>query len=88
MLKVGILSAQFVKMKEQDFLERFASQFDDTDISEFSMETVFQELEEWSSLTMLGVISFIRTDYGKKVTATNIRSCNTIKDLYELIEKM
>ena len=38
-------------MDIQDFISAFAEQFDETDISEISMETVFQELEEWSSLT-------------------------------------
>lgn len=68
------------------FIEKFANQFDDTDISELNPDTKFQELEEWGSLTTLGIIAFVRTEYGKKISAQEIRSCKTIEDLYQLAE--
>ena len=68
------------------FVKLFAQQFDDTDESVFTPDTVYQELEEWSSLTALTVIAFVRTNYGKKITAMNIRSCHTIQELYELVK--
>ena len=37
-------------MEIKEFVEHFAEQFDDTDASEFKAETVFRELEEWSSI--------------------------------------
>ena len=73
-------------MSISDFIGKLAEQFDDTDLSELQPETVFQELEEWSSLTSLGIIALVRTEYGKKVTAQEIRECNTIYDLYLLAE--
>lgn len=72
-------------MDLNEFVEKFAEQFDDTDISEFAPSTVFSELEEWSSLTSLSIIAFVRTDYGKKITALDIRSCETIEDLFNLV---
>lgn len=73
-------------MSISDFIEKFANQFDDTDISELNPDTEFQELEEWGSLTTLGIIAFVRTEYGKKLSAQEIRSCRTIEDLYYLVE--
>jgi acyl carrier protein len=73
-------------MKVTEFIEKLADQFDDTDISDLQPDTEFQELEEWSSLTSLGIIAFVRTEYGKKISAQEIRSCKTISDLYELAE--
>lgn len=73
-------------MNIKDFIEKFANQFDDTDISELNPDTEFQELEEWGSLTSLGIIALVRTEYGKKITAQEIRSCKTIEDLYQLAE--
>jgi acyl carrier protein len=73
-------------MSISDFIGKLAEQFDDTDLSELQPETLFQELEEWSSLTSLGIIALVRTEYGKKVTAQEIRACNTIYDLYLLAE--
>jgi len=83
-IKESIGVVLFMDIKE--FVKLFAEQFDDTDESVFTPETVYQELEEWSSLTALTVIAFVRTNYGKKITAMNIRSCRTIQDLFELVK--
>ena len=73
-------------MDINEFVEKFAEQFYDTDESEFTPSTVFSQLEEWSSLTSLAIIAFVRTDYGKKITALDIRSCETIEDLFNLVK--
>ena len=33
-----------------DFIEKFATQFDETDVSVFTAEMEFKNLDEWSSL--------------------------------------
>ncbi len=73
-------------MDLQNFIENFAEQFDDTDISEIKADTVFQELEEWSSLTALGVIAFVKTEYGKDIKGKEIRACNTVQELFDYIK--
>ena len=73
-------------MDINEFVEKFAEQFDDTDESEITPSTVFSQLDEWSSLTSLAIIAFVRTDYGKKITALDIRSCETIEDLFNLVK--
>ena len=40
-------------MEIQEFIIKFAGQFDDTDASEFNAETCFSELEEWNSFLAL-----------------------------------
>ena len=74
-------------MDLKEFIESFAEQFDDTDISEFDPTTVYQDLDEWGSLTALGIIAFVRTKYNKKITALDIRSCSTIEELFNLVEQ-
>ncbi len=73
-------------MELQDFIANFADQFDDTDPSEIKADTVFHELEEWSSLTGMGVIALAKTEYGKTITGKEIRECETVKDLFNLIK--
>lgn len=68
-----------------DFISKLAEQFDDTDISELTPECVFQELEEWSSLTALGIIAFVKTEYNKTISGREVRSCDTIQDLFDLV---
>lgn len=72
-------------MNLQDFVNNFAEQFDETDISEIQADTVFQDLEEWSSLTVLSIIAFVRTTYDKTITGKEIRTCETVEDLFKLV---
>lgn len=73
-------------MKLEEFVENFASQFEDTDASEINASTAFQELDEWSSLMVMTVIAMAKTDYEKTITGTEIRHCNTVEDLFKLVE--
>ncbi|MBE6069646.1 MAG: acyl carrier protein [Clostridium lundense] len=70
----------------EDFITDFVDQFDDTDPSEIQAETVFHDLDEWSSLTAMGIIALSKTKYGKTITGKEISHCNTVKDLFNLIE--
>lgn len=72
-------------MDLNDFIKNFADQFDDTDASEITADTEYQELEEWSSLTAMSIIALAKTEYGKTITGREIRYTKTVKDLFELI---
>lgn len=72
-------------MELQKFIEYFAEQFDDTDASEIAATTAFHDLDEWSSLTAMGVIAFVKTEYGKTITGKEMKECITVEDLYNLI---
>ena len=72
-------------MELNEFINAFAEQFDDTDVSKIKAETEFHELDEWSSLIGMAVIAMARTQYGKTITGKEIRECKTVKDLYEMI---
>ena len=72
-------------MELQEFIEKFAEQFDDTDVSELNPETEFKELDEWSSLTSMSIIAMVKTHYNNTLTGKEIRSCVTVQDLYNLV---
>ena len=76
---------KFRDMELNDFVAKFAEQFDDTDVSDILPDTYFQELEEWSSLTAMGIIAFVKTEDGKSITGKEIRSCDTVEDLFNLL---
>lgn len=73
-------------MQLNDFVKNFAEQFDETPASNFSPETNFKDLEEWGSLTALSIIAMVDDIYEKRITGADIRSCNTINDLFILME--
>lgn len=72
-------------MDLQDFIVKLADQFEDTDPSEITADCEFQELDEWSSLTALGIIAFVKTEYGKTINGREIRNCSTVEDLFTLV---
>ncbi|CAK7070985.1 MAG: hypothetical protein PARBA_02776 [Parabacteroides sp.] len=69
------------------FIENFAAQFDDTDASEIKADTVFKELEEWSSLTALSIIAMVDEEYDVRIKGDDIRNISTIAELYEIVKE-
>ena len=70
-------------MELKKFIELFAEQFDETSEDQFTSKTVFKELKEWDSLTALSVIAMVDEELEKRITGADIRSCDTIEDLYK-----
>ena len=73
-------------MELNEFIANFADQFDETDASEIQADTEFHEIDEWGSLTGMGVIAMVKTVYGKRITGKEIRECVTVEDLFNLVE--
>ena len=71
-------------MDLKDFIEKFAEQFEETEISSFSANTSFKELEEWSSLMSLAIIAMVDEEYGVRIKVDDIKNANTIEDLFKI----
>lgn len=72
-------------MEINEFIEKFAEIFDDTDAATLSPETKFRELDEWSSLVALGVIALADEEFDVELSGAEMRKANTIQELFELI---
>ena len=72
-------------MELKEFIENFTAQFDETDASEIKAETVFKELDEWSSLIALSIIAMVDEEYEVTLKGDDIRNTSTIEDLFKLI---
>ena len=73
-------------MEIKEFIENFANQFDDTDPSEIKADTVFKELDEWSSLIALSVIAMVDEEYDVTLRGDDIRNASTIEDLFNTVK--
>ena len=73
-------------MELKEFIEKFAEQFDDTDVSEFKADTEFKALDEWSSLMALSIIAMIDDEFDVTVKGDDIRNSETIEDLYNIVK--
>lgn len=69
-----------------DFIAKFAEQFDETDVNEIKAETVFKELDEWSSLIALSVIAMVDEEYDVTIKGEDIRNSNTVEDLFNAVK--
>lgn len=75
-------------MKLIDFIRHFAEQFDETEPSEFKADTKFRDLDEWDSMIALSIIGMVDDEYGKEITADQIRSSQTIQELYNVVSSI
>lgn len=73
-------------MTLDEFVAEFASAFNETPVESFSPSTNYRELEEWGSLAALSVIFIVEENFDKKIGKEDLRSCNTIEDLYNHIK--
>ena len=74
-------------MEIKEFIENFADQFDDTDISEIKPETVMRDLDEWSSMIGLSLLNMVDNEYGVKLTFDELRNAITVQNLFDIVEK-
>lgn len=72
-------------MNLEEFVQRFAEEFDETPANQFAAKTIFKDLEEWGSLTALSIIAMVDEEFEKRITGADIRESVTIEDLYNLI---
>lgn len=73
-------------MELHEFIKNFENQFDETDTNEFSSETKFRELDEWSSLNALAVLNMIGKKYGVILKPDEMKTTNTILELFKLVQ--
>lgn len=73
-------------MEIKEFIEKFAEIFDDTDATSLSPDTKFRDLDEWSSLSALGLLALADEEFDVELKAEDVRSANTISDLLTIIE--
>jgi acyl carrier protein len=73
-------------MDLQNFIEKFAEQFDETDVSEFKADTEFKKLVDWSSMTALSIIAMVDDEYGVTIKGDDIRNSETIEELINIVK--
>lgn len=72
-------------MELKEFVQLFAEELEDTSVEIITPSTVYKDLEEWSSLTALSIISMVDENFEKRLTGADLKSVNTIEELYKLV---
>lgn len=80
------LQLNIVKMEIKEFIENLAEALEIDDASELNGNTVFEDIEEWSSLGVLEVITMISNEYDVILSPKEMRTVKTIEELVNLIK--
>lgn len=72
-------------MDKEQFLINFKEQFEETDVNLITLESKFRNFDEWSSMTALVVIAMVDQEYNVKLTGDDIRTSETVNDLFDKI---
>lgn len=73
-------------MNIEEFISNFAEILDDTDVSELTPDTNFRELDDWSSICALGLISMLAEEYDVQLSVKEFQEADTIQKLFNLVE--
>lgn len=73
-------------MEIKEFIANFSEQFDETDASVFTPETVFHDLDEYSSIIALSIIAMIDEEYEVTLKGADMSACVTIQDLFNTVQ--
>ena len=73
-------------MDLQDFIGKFAEQFDEIATGEFKANTEFKKLTSWSSMVALSIIAMVDDEYGVTIKGDDIRKSTTIEDLFNIVK--
>ena len=74
-----------MNMEISKFVQDFELLLDEVEPGSISAETIFRDLEEWSSLIALVVIAMVDEEYDVKLTGDDIRTSVTVQDLFDKI---
>ena len=71
-------------MNELEFIEFFRAQLTE-DFPELNLDTVFIEIPDWDSLTVLLLINNLNDDYSIDISIADLQNCKTLGDIHVLI---
>ena len=74
-------------MELDEFVQKFADCFNQTDGQKIVSNTNFKKLDEWGSMMALIVIAMVDSDFGKTITSEDLKNAQTVGDLFEIVNK-
>lgn len=70
----------------EELIDLFYVEFDDVEPGSLKPNTDFRSVENWGSMHALIIIALVDTEFDVTLTGTDLRSVNTIQELYNLIK--
>lgn len=70
----------------EEFVKNIELEIDEIEKGTLKADTNYRNIESWSSMYALIIIAYVDSEFNVTLTGDDLRSCNTIKDLYTLIK--
>ncbi len=71
----------------EDFLIAFRELFPETPAEDINWDTEFKYLDDWSSMTTLTLVAMVEDNYNYSLSSEEVRGVDTVKELYNIINK-
>ncbi|MCC8071480.1 MAG: phosphopantetheine-binding protein [Bacteroidales bacterium] len=72
-------------MEIQEFIEKIAEQYEDANADTLTPDTEFRQVDNYSSLTALMILSIIDEEYNVTLNGDDMRKVKTIQELFDLV---
>lgn len=72
-------------MTIDDFTKKIEEILEDEKPGTLTSDTDFRSIETWSSMYALIIVAMFETDFKVTITGDQLRKCNTVRDLYNLL---
>lgn len=68
------------------FIKKIEAEIDDLQPGSLKPDLNYREIPEWSSMHALIIIALAETDYNVTLTGEDLRKCQTVQDLYDILK--
>lgn len=69
----------------EQFIQKLEEEFDDVEKGTLHAKMNYREIENWGSMHALIIIALVDTEWEVSLSGEDLRSTNTIEDLYKLM---
>jgi acyl carrier protein len=73
-------------MTNEKKLELLAEMMD-VDAKDLTGDTVLADIEEWDSVSAISFVAMLDDEFGKTISAGDLKRCKTVADLMEQMEE-
>lgn len=73
-------------MSLEEFAKNLELEIDDLPPGSLTPEVNYREIESWSSMYALIIIAYVDSTFSVTLTGEDLRNCNSVSDLYNLIK--
>ena len=73
-------------MNLEEFTKNLEAEFEDIEPGSITPTTNYRDIKGWSSMYALIIIAFVDTHFDIQLNADDLKSSQTINDLYQIIQ--